>query len=55
MILYCPCCGTNNEVYIRPNGKREKYCSECNKTYTAKERKNREFKLIFDIIKNMKG
>lgn len=49
---FCWCCGTDqNDIYKNPRtGYTERFCMNCKEIYTAKERKDKEFKLIFGIM-----
>ena len=48
---FCPCCYKISETYKNGNTDRvDRYCIQCQKDYTAKERKQIEFNNIFGII-----
>lgn len=49
---FCFCCGQTKiySEYHLNKGIPEKYCKNCLKKFTAKERKNNEYKIIFGVI-----
>ena len=54
---YCFSCGESKSFndYHLNKGKPDKFCKICLKKYTAKERQNNEYKMIFGVIANIKG
>lgn len=56
-IKFCFSCGETKyypDFYLN-KGIPEKYCKLCLKKFTAKERQNNEYKMIFGVITNIKG
>ena len=54
---FCFSCGEskNYSDYYLNKGNPEKFCKECCRNYTGKERQDREYKMIFGVVTNIKG
>lgn len=55
-IKYCMCCGESKpyqEFYLTKNMP-SIYCKKCYQTYSLKERKDMEYKNVFNVLRDMK-
>ena len=48
---FCWCCGEVKDTYSNPSQIIvHKYCEECKENFTLKERRSKEFDLVFGIV-----